>query len=492
VLRASPPRQVAAHMAEVASCDALSALPRPLAQRILLLLPLLDRLRCGAVCVGWRAALSEPRFWARLDLSLSSGEPPSSARDGVLLAAVARAGPHLAAVDITACEHITFEGLERAMAKGGATLAEVRTSLWLDAAQVARLLRCAPRLRLLSTPIHAEEPAAAAALLSGAPPYGPLRATTAWVTAPRDERDGSFMRWGALHDVCKLSQDVSHAHASLTALELAGLPLDAPAALDAVLGAAARLRTLDLYSCSVSRAGVRSLARFLISDSSACLTTLRICNAHGEWFMRLLDADAAALLGAALRSNATITSLALTDLVLWRDLEAATALLAALTGHVSIRSLDLSQNLDRRDRRFDVRRRAVGAFGGDDYAQPQQAAHWCFAPLGLLVAANAPALRSLHCRFTGLNESALRPLFESLPRNSHLRELDCVQDAPLRPGFAAEALLPGVRGNGSLVKLRACRDDDDGGDGGDALRVAMDIVRARADAEGGEAPQAWL
>jgi Ran GTPase-activating protein (RanGAP) involved in mRNA processing and transport len=44
--------------------------------------------------------------------------------------------------------------------------------------------------------------------------------------------------------------------------------------------------------------------------------------------------------------------------------------------------------------------------------------------LAALVAADAPALRSLDCARNGLGEAGLATIVEALPRNRHLQELD--------------------------------------------------------------------
>jgi hypothetical protein len=137
---------------------------------------------------------------------------------------------------------------------------------------------------------------------------------------------------------------------------------------------------------------------------------------------------------------------------LWRDPAAATALLGALTGHASLRSLDICYN----------------------EAEPagQEEAG---AALGALVAANAPALTELRVLDCDLGDAGLRPLFDALPANTHLRTLYCSNNR-LSDAFVRDALLPAVRANSSLRELWAGRVWDA------AAREAEALVQRRADA----------
>jgi hypothetical protein len=79
-------------------------------------------------------------------------------------------------------------------------------------------------------------------------------------------------------------------------------PLHMPAVLDAVVDAALAgpLQRVALHSCGLSPASAPALARLLSCDALTFLD----CSDHA-----LLDAPAAAVLAAALRANATLTSL---------------------------------------------------------------------------------------------------------------------------------------------------------------------------------------
>jgi hypothetical protein len=124
-----------------------------------------------------------------------------------------------------------------------------------------------------------------------------------------------------------------------------------------------------------------------------------------------LDAPAALLLGDALRANTTLTSLTLNHARLWSDRAAVGPLLCALTGHTSLRKLRVA---------------------GELHLWEEDMLH-AGTLLGALVAADAPALTALDVSNSCLSDDGLRPLFEALSGNSHLRELNCADtESPTR------------------------------------------------------------
>jgi hypothetical protein len=166
--------------------------------------------------------------------------------------------------------------------------------------------------------------------------------------------------------------------------------------------------------------------------------------------MDLLDAPAAAALAAALRDNATITSLMLNDVGVFDDAAAGAALVGVLTGHVSVQTLSLTCN-----HVADADCAAAGAL------------------VGALVAADAPALTQLDVSWCNLGDDGLLALFEALPRNTHLRTLNCSQNGMSEP-FLRDVLLPAVRANTSLRQLVAYA-------GGGAIAAEAErIMRSRA------------
>ena len=105
------------------------------------------------------------------------------------------------------------------------------------------------------------------------------------------------------------------------------------------------------------------------------------------------------------------------------------ALLAALTGHPTLRQLDLS------------------------YYQPHPAAAaHVGAALGALIAANAPALRELDLCGCALGDAGLSAVADALPRNTHLHLMDLAGNVPT-VDFVAGALARGVCANTTLARL---------------------------------------
>jgi hypothetical protein len=197
--------------------------------------------------------------------------------------------------------------------------------------------------------------------------------------------------------------------------------------LDAVVDAALQLQLpyLDLFESGLSPASVPSLARLL---GGSALRTLVV---EGE-SAPLLDEPAALLLSNALRVNTTLTAVTFKFINLFHEPANATALLGALTAHPSLRKLDISFN-----RTDSLAAHVVAAAG---------------APLGTLVAANAPALHELHmrhCWWLAVGDVVMGPLADALPHNTHLRVLDCSNNR-MSEAFKRDRLLPAVRANAWL------------------------------------------
>ncbi len=184
------------------------------------------------------------------------------------------------------------------------------------------------------------------------------------------------------------------------------------------------LQSLTLFDC-VPLASASALARLL---GGGALTKL-LLNGCREL---LHDPASTAVLAAALRSNTTLTSLALDGMGLWREHLPGTVLLDALTGHPSVLMLNLNTNA----------------------ADGLEAAAAAGAALGALVAADAPALTALDVSNCELGDAGLGPLCDALPRITHLRKLN-IEVNLISEAFAAERLLPAVRANASLRELDA-------------------------------------
>jgi hypothetical protein len=408
-----PPRR-SARVAAVAEREssALPPLPLALVLHILSLLPVDARLRCREVCRGWRAVLLERSLWLRLDLSKASGLA-HPATDALLRAATARAGGQLHALDVSACEGITHACLLAVLAANAGALRELRA--WradfslLGFADAHALVRAAPQLRVFHADVDCKSVADAQRLLRNEGVFAPLRVRKLELDTVT-ETEAS---------VLSLAVDVV-AHPSLVDLNLFGAPLGTPAALDAIAAAALanRFSVLTLGDCRLSPASAPALARLL---SGAGLRSLSIINAL------LLDVAAAAVLGDALRANRTLHTFMLLSAALWRDPAAAVTVIRAITAHRSLEHVSFFKN------RIGDAQDAAGA------------------ALGTLVAADAP-LTFLDVRDCGLQEAALGPLFDALPRNTHLVTL-LLGDITASVAFLRERLLPAVRANTALRRL---------------------------------------
>jgi hypothetical protein len=322
---------------------------------------------------------------------------------------------------------------------GGQQLAQL-----FGAARIEALLRAAPLLRCFETDLdcqHIADADALGRLLRNERVFAPLRVRKAWLRLDAAARDEASVR--------ALAASLA-AHASLQEVTLQRAPLRALPALDAVVDAAlaVRLHSLSLIGCALSAQSAPALARLL---RGGALTALHVWNSGGQ----LLDEPSAALLGDALRANSTLTALRLDRCGLWHQLPATVLLLNALTGHGSLRALNISHN--------------------DAHGAGHEAA--AGAALSALVAANAPALEELNVSFCRLGDASLGPLVDALPLNTHLRALsladnDCIE------ACARDRLLPAVRANASLWQLQAGADHAFAREGGGARPGARHCARA--------------
>jgi hypothetical protein len=224
---------------------------------------------------------------------------------------------------------------------------------------------------------------------------------------------------------------------SLSELALSGAPLDGFAPLDALVDAALarRLTFLCLEACQLSPASAPAALACLLCDTGARLTALGVVNNGGGPL--LLSADpAAALLADAFRQRTALAAVTLSGVGLWHNADAAEMMLRALTAHPSLRWLVLSGN-------------AAGAAAG--------ARARAGAALGALVAANAPALEQLTVSGCALGDEGLAPLVDALAANTHLRMLDCSDNA-MSDAFALRRLQPALHAHPTLRYVRLVGD----------------------------------
>jgi hypothetical protein len=396
----------------------IASLPHALLARVLARVPVDTRLRCCEVSAGWGAFLaSERSLWTALDLSPTSGVT-HVVTDALLHAAAAKAGGALTSLDVSfrLGECISREAVLAVMTANADSLLEVRSGMTFTEGDFERLLRAAPRLRLLVADA-AFDADYAAHMLRNEEVFQPLRVIKLTVWA--DEADGAALQ--------ALAAALAVHAAPLGCIFFHKAALDVHDALDALVDAALtnRLSACTFDVCRLSPACVPPLVRLL----GGALTSLTIHN--GSW--QLLDTPTAALLGRALRTHSTLDKLVLSCVDLWRDAAAATMLLTSLVAHRSLRELDVSFN--------DATEHAAACAG---------------TVLHALVAANTPALQTLNVSYCNLGDVGLRPLFEALPRNTHLRSM-FVNINDMREAFARDVLLPAVRANTSLTKLEAAQ-----------------------------------
>jgi hypothetical protein len=408
------------------ACAPFPGLPQPLALRVLALLPADSRARAACVARGWRDAVADPALWLRLDLSPESGVPPALVTGALLVGAAARARGQLEALDM-AEYHDRYDvahACRGVVAANAGSLRELRVFSSGDARtflptwdSLQALLEAAPQLRVLEADVRCSTMAEALLLLRNetAPlAHVQLRLRKLRVQAAADEAEDA--------DALMQIAAAVAAHASLEELRLVEAPLELAGTLDAVVDAALtqRLQTILLIGGYIAAASAPALARLL---AGGALRTLVIDNSDSA----LLDAAAAAALGSALRANGTLSSLTLVACRLWEEPEEGNALVLALTGHPRLRELVISESM----------------------VTPPSAGN----AFGALIAANTPVLQSLDIRTCHIGEAGLRPLFEALPRNTHLRALHC-SAAGARAACTRQVLLPAVRANTSLQELR--------------------------------------
>ncbi len=357
------------------------ALPLALALRVFSLLPVDARLRAAAVCRSWRAMLAERSLWTRLDLTQASGVRRPKL---FLRAAAARAGGQLEVL----CAPVSWSDrpwlhaeLMCVLSANATTMQELflGTAYWL-VNRLAEVLRAAPGLRRLEAGVACGA-ADVLRVLRREPPFGALRVTGLHLLRIPDD------------DVQAVADSLA-AHTSLEHVTVYSRWPEAQADSDALAGALASLPRLCLLHLSRPPAAV--LARLL---GCPTLKKLRVDGLRAP----LLDSPAsAALLGNALRAATQLDTLNLDHVDFWHNLEAATALLAALQAHPSLANLQLPKSL---------------------ILLPERAAAAGTA-IGALVSAS-PSLRLLDIESCHLGDAGLGPIMDALPHARHLHTLRC-------------------------------------------------------------------
>lgn len=380
-----------------------ASLPRHLQLRIFLLCPADQRVRMTFVCADWRAALSDPLFWADdADLSPLSGS--RDVTDGLLRVLSAKAQGGLRSLDVsrlaeqetgfTTMPVLSDAAILQTVTANALSLQSIRLRCVGDwetvlLRRLRPLLLAAQHLQRLEADVHCE-PADSTAALRNEAPFGALKILRLWV-----------LNWNRDETAALTLADALPAHAGLEELVLDRAPLQTPAVFDAIVQAVlvSSLTRLLLKDCALPPASLAGLTRLLRHGRLAALDVRCTGPEHGVLFLE--EGGVPGLCGA-LRSSTTLTDLGLNSASLWRSPAVGVALVDALVGHPTVRRLSLSGN-----------RVAFGA---------RVAAG---AALGRLVAANAPSLAFLNVAGCGLGDDGLRSLVHAVSANTVLRELDC-------------------------------------------------------------------
>jgi hypothetical protein len=399
----------------------IAHLPPVVVLRILLFLPADARARAMLVCCAWRDSLAHPAAWAVLDLSPESGVRQPVTED-VLRGAAARARGQLVELNVDGCELRMSYALKEVVSANRSLLklSAVDGESFLPIVSVSSLAEefatAGPQLVSFRTSAGVGSLAEAARILRGEAPFGILQPIDFSVVSCDREGDATVLAF------CSA---MSTAQTPMHQLCLRQVPLDVPGAYDTFFSASIlrQVRGLRLIKCRLTPESLSALASVI---RGGVLEYLDIDNHNRQLF----DESTCGPVADAVAKSRTLTELVLFAVLLWEDEAAATAVLRALTGHPTLTSLSISYNRTR---------------AGQDTAG---------AALGRLIAANSPALKELKCDSSNLRDAGLRPLFEALPHNAHLRSLD-ITNNNVSHRFASEVVLPAVEANTSLRELKA-------------------------------------
>jgi hypothetical protein len=211
----------------------------------------------------------------------------------------------------------------------------------------------------------------------------------------------------------------------IKALAVFQAPLRNGAVAGALLRSVAEACVCDVSfdTCFLTAASLPGFTRML---QAGCLERLDINN-----FAALFEAGPDLTAFCHTLHSFTLKELRLDTCDIWRDSPAAGELLASLVGHPTLRELSLLSN--RVDNTVVARRTA-----GEQLAS--------------LITHNS-ALQKLDLDACILGDAGLAPIFEALPRSSTLKELHFSYETISRE-FARDVILPAVRANSSLRKLK--------------------------------------
>lgn len=472
--------------------DPLS-LPRGVAEAILLLVPVPQRLRCREVSRSWRALLAQPRLWRALDFSAAAvaegviaptrGQAflsrASAQTDGfgMVQAASAAAGGTAEVLDLTGCRpwlHFLWF-VDRLVEKHRRTLRVLRlpandgccggAAFSVRPEQLRRWLEAAPVLAEIAADV----------VCSGA---GDVREVldreTSGASGPAERRLAAVLRVSGLI-LEGDAQDPAGQRAALACfseLAEASAPWLRTAALGRLdLGGDDAAACAELLAHGVVRGGLRSLSCAAVRNTRRVAPLAPFARMLRDGRLRALrfvgGGTFGTLLGAeepeapegpeeregfflALRDS-RLEALSLRGAGLWEPgkPERGAALLGALAGHLTLRVLEAADDsvTDHGNAAFFGSCEPALALAGGAYAR--------------LLSANTPALRNLDLSGCSLSVEALGLVFDGLRANTHLVELSCRQNISWREqpaagraaAFAAGRVLPAVRACASLRVL---------------------------------------
>jgi hypothetical protein len=432
----------------------------PLTLAVLLKLPLAARLRARAVCRAWRAALSRPELWEVLEVLTDSRYRESVT---ALRAASRLAGFRVRELRIstaTFCSPSTLfqqrsnsissrvlgvikanaQSLRALRVVGDDSCSDVEDAMHVTPrahtyAELTQLLQAAPALQRLEADAWCVSVEQALKMMLKTLPFRPLRVRRLYLSlsaAPCCPRDWQRLMAVMTDAPASFTQLYIHtaawtwSSAAHTQCYMGGWALSADYLASLTTMAVTRQLPVLRLSSALYSAGQLVHWTRLVRDGA--LTELEL---SFRWAYSFDAAVPWQQLCDALRRCTSLKRLLCETL----NVDAMCALLAALEGHASVETLHIAASADSS---------AVGA------------------ALARLVAANAPALRTLRITDT-LTEEHTRPLLLALSRNTHLRKLECMyvfDGTSANPGrhlpdaFLEDEARPAVRANSSLLALK--------------------------------------
>ena len=414
-----------------------ASLPRPLACLVFLALPADARGRAACVCRAWRNVLADPTLWTRLVVRAKE-----KCFVKALYGAARCARRQLRHLDITR-QDVSLNELLPVLTANAGSLRELHlhtvhaahaTSVTYEA-----VLAAAPLLQVVSADYTYCDHNDAPQMLHAARLQMRHRLSVRF----DDDNDGMFGNLVCFGPFAAALMDAT-LQPALLQVEICCADTEDPALMGALVDAAVerQLRVLMFDDCIPPNAA--HLARLLTEGS---LVGLEFYPSDEDALRMFEDEAGAALVADALRMNTTLTNLVLVDAELSADVGVAQLLLGALEGHPSLRKLQISGEYILN---FDD--------PGYEAAYTETKCKAFSAALAAIIAADAPALHVFDCWNNTLGDVGLALIVEALATNSHLRELD-VSFNEISEEFAREHLLPAVRANTSLRKLKCANHD---------------------------------